>query len=279
MEEEAQEAIEQPLEQEEAPQAAPEPPQVDPETVEEAKKYGWRAKEEFDLAPEGWVDADRFMELPATQRKVLKDQNKALTGQIDELKAQSENVAREAARAAKLAMEQQQRQHQEQIAKLQFEQRKAAEVGDMAEYDRLNAERQKVEGVQPAQQPTQPQRSQEYQAHHQSAEWAKDPILWKFAVDAVNQGGDTVLGMRDIDQLKYAEAKVREYFPHKFEAPEPPKPAKPSKVDGGGIGGAAPKKGINSLPADARKAGKEFVEAGVFKDMEAYAKAYFEGDE
>lgn len=277
-EEQQEEFIEAPeveVEVEAAP--APPEPEIDSETIEEAKKYGWRAKEEFDLAPEGWVDADRFMELPATQRKVLKDQNKTLNERIQSLEGQNASVAREAARATKLAMEEQKRAHEAQLNDLRNQQRKAAELGDMAEYDRLNVERQKVAESQPAQQPQQPEHSPEYQAHHSSAEWAKDPILWKFAIDAVNQGGPTVMGMRDIDQLKYAEAKVREYFPQKFEAPKPPSPP---KVDGGGIGGgAAPKKGVNALPADARRAGKEFVEAGVFKDMEAYAKAYFEGDE
>ena len=246
--------------------------EVDPEVADEARKYGWRPKEEFDLDPEGWVDADRFLELPSTQRKQLKDINRNLEAEIGKLKSSNETTAREAAKAAKIAIEQAEKRHEAELMSVRAAQRKAAEDGDIAAYDIAEQKVQALQSQKPVADDPQPQqRSAEFEAYRQSADWVKDPIMWNVAVQAVSAGGDAVMSMSDIEQLKYAETKVKEYFPDKFAPPKP----RVQRVDGGGIGAAKATKGVNALPPEARAAAKEFVEEGVYESMDDYAKAYF----
>jgi hypothetical protein len=47
-----------------------------------------------------------------------------------------------------------------------------------------------------------------------------------------------------------------------------------SKVDSGGMGVVGHKKGTNSLPPEALAAARDFVEMGIFKSVEDYAKHY-----
>ena len=61
------------------------------EIEDAARKYGWRPKGEFDRDPSGWVDADRFLELPATRLKMTNDAKRELER---ELKNRDERLAR-----------------------------------------------------------------------------------------------------------------------------------------------------------------------------------------
>lgn len=268
------ESTEAPVEPSVEPQVEPQAePQVDTETQDEARKYGWRPKEEFDLNPEGWVDAERFLELPSTQRKQLQDVNRNLQEKLDAQNAQMDQVRKEAAKAAKLAMEEAERRHRAEMARIISQQREAVETADTEKYDAL--ERQKLDLYKSQPQPEPPSASPEFTQLMNKSTWAKDPMLVRFAADSINMAGPEMLAKSDVEQFKYAESKIREYFPQKFEQPKPTI----QKVDGGGLGAAPKTRGANSLPAEARAAGKEFVEQGLFKSLDDYAKSYFEGEE
>lgn len=279
-----EELIEQEDETVEAEEIPEGPSEEEIQAQEEARKYGWRPKEEFDLAPEGWVDAKRFMELPSTQNKMLRDELRELrnqTSKAEETFAERlERLDRANRAAMEAALRKQQEEHEAKLAELTQTQRRAAEEGDMATYDAIERQKASLKPPEPVQTET-PQTEPkndgpdpEVVSYREKNEWTQDPVLWKFAADAVSANPD-ILRKSAKEQLEYAEARVKDLFPHKFEQPR----ARPSRVDGGGLaGGRKSGKGASDLPSEARAAGQEFVEAGVFKTMDDYAKAYF-GDE
>lgn len=268
----AEEQIEVPVEAPVETPAEPSPEQVEAEG--EARKYGWKAKEEFDLAPEGWVDANRFLELPSTQVKMLRDTRKQLEREIRERDEKISGIERTAKTAVEAARKQERERYEAQLAELKTNQRKAAEVGDVETFDRLAAQeaqmRQKAPEV-PVREEAKPQLAPEISDYMAANTWTKNPQAIAFAREAIDRNPEVMM-LPPIKQVQWAEKKVQEYFPELFDKPKAP----PARVDGGGLG--IPRRSGKSaadLPADVRAIGKEFVEQGLFKDLDAYAKDYF----
>lgn len=278
-EEQLQEAPpEEPQAPPEEPQAPPEPapePQVDEATIAEATKYGWRPKEDYDHpnGPDGWVDADRYLELPSTQRKQLQAVNKNLQDQIGAHEEQMKRVADEAAKASRLAMQEAERRHREEVQRLLSAQREAVETADTELYDQLEQRKRELAQSRPQPEPEIPAPSAEF-AELMKSDWIQDPMMRNFAAQAIELAGDEVKSRPDVEQFKYAEQKVREYFPQKFEKPKPTV----QKVDGGGLGAAPKGKGktASNLNSDERKIAQAFIEEGVFANMDEYLNAYNE---
>ena len=252
---------------------APVVAEVDPETTAEARKYGWKDQGEFSLAPEGWVDAARFMELPSTQRKVANDRARKFEADNASLRDQMSRIAAlTEAQVAKTQRDERAR-YDAELARIKAEKRDALETADTARFDRLEAQEERLREAQPAQQTQRPQVHPEVAAYEASdaGKWLKDPEMARFAARVVEETPGAT-GLSPARQIALAERRVREMFPERF----PSAPAKHAKVDGGGLATRSRTKGAADLPADARAAGKDFVAKGWFKDMEAYAKAYYE---
>lgn len=251
------------------------PPEPNP-AEDEARKYGWKSKDEFDLPPEGWVDADRFLELPSTQNKALRDTQRSLEKQIKSLEENTESFEERTRRieatyqdAMKRQRERDKAEYEAKLAEITEGQRRAVEEADTEQFERLQ---QKKEALQPpkAEQDEGPQQDPDVAKYRASNKWTEDAILWDFAVQAV-QRNPAIQAQSATEQLKYAEQVTKEYFPQKFEAPKP----QVQKVDPGGLAAPAKPRGVNALPAEAKAAGRAFVEDGIFKDMEEYAKSYW----
>ena len=127
-------------------------------------------------------------------------------------------------------------------------------------------------------QPEQPQGpAREVVEYQQQNDWAKDPVLWQEAIQAVNYGlSSGALQTPDPKaQLEFAERTMRAKYPHLFQAPAPRQ-----RVDGGGLasGPAAGRSAFDKLPSEAKAAFERFVKQGVFantkKDREEYASDY-----
>lgn len=263
------------------------PSEPDPEQIElqeEAAKYGWKPKEEFKLAPDGWVDAERFLELPSTQRKMVQDQNKELRRELNESKADFEARMRRLEGTSKVAMQRaleiQRQSYEQQLEAVRQKQRAAVEVGDVDAYDQLEKQERDLLKSQPSEdEPEDNGQSEatrivgEYRAKN---DWARSPVLWQKAVEAVEANME-VRAQSTEKQLEYAETTLRKHYPHLFPDSDTPKP-KPQiqKVDGGGLGAPRAKpNGVNALPPEAKKEGQQFVKQGLFKDLEEYATSYF----
>lgn len=242
---------------------------------QEARKYGWRPKDEFDRDPAGWVDADRFLDLPSTAVKMLRDENREIQRRHkEELDAKAAENRQMIQDALRIQAEEKRAQYEARIAEMTRAQREAVEIGDVETYDKIAAQKQ---SMKPPELPgASPKADLTVQQYREANEWTKDPILWDFACRAVDATPE-IQQMPADKQLEFAEQRVKDLFPHKFQSPTPPA-AKASRVDGGGLGGAPARGGANSLPSEARAAGREFVEMGVFRSIDDYAKAYFAGE-
>jgi hypothetical protein len=105
--------------------------------------------------------------------------------------------------------------------------------------------------------------------------YGQDPTLSTFADGAADRlRAQGYGGKAYYDELT---RMVKEAFPHKFENPNR---GKDTSVNDGDAGEAAPSKGrsYKNLPADAKAACDEFVEAG-FMTREEYLKTYDWEDE
>lgn len=259
------------------PEAEVSAPQWSDEAEKEARKYGWRGRDEYDLAPDGWVDPERFLELPSTLRKQAQDESRNLRA---ELAARDEKIAG-IERAAKAAVENARRQAEDtykaRLAAIERAQADAVENADSERFTELKkAERQLME-TRPGREPTNEPNADVITYREKNA-WAQDPRVWAAMVDIV----ETTPGAKALsgaDQLKIAERGVRNLMPHLFEDPAPAKTLVASKTDPGGLG-ALPrgKKTAADLPPDARAIARDFVEEGVFKSVDEYAKKYFAED-
>lgn len=261
----------------------PESDQPDPDRVArevEAKKYGWRPKEDFDRDPEGWVDADRFLELPSTGVKMLRDTKRDLEKRVEESeKARAVDIARVEAtsRAAIEAVRMQERQRYDtELTAVREAKRQAASMADVARYDALET-RERQLSAPPVRQSDEKQPhpdAVEYAARPEGA-WLNNPELAKAGFHLI-EANPSVKVLPPKVQIAFAEAELRKFYPTAFAAPAQQEPPKASRVDGGGLaGGGRRTKGADDLPADVRKVAAGFVKEGVFKDINAYAAAYW----
>jgi hypothetical protein len=252
----------------------PEPaPQVDPEAEADARKYGWKPKEEFTLDPEGWVSADRFLELPSTQRKMTQDINRRLEKELKDRDERLERIQATSAEAVTIARRQERERYEAQLAQIAAEKRQAVEVGDGARYDQLTVQERQIRPPAIDQAAPSPQVHPVVAEAIKATPWMQDPDAYRFAQMAINDSPE-VQRLPAAKQIAWAEKKVREHFPEHF----PEQPVKPqfSKVDGGGLGHIGKRgKGPDDLPAEARKVGQDFVTEGIFKSLDEYAASYF----
>lgn len=248
-------------------------PQIDPEAESDARKYGWKPKGEFTLDPEGWVPADRFLELPSTQRKMTQDINRRLEKELKDRDERLERLTATASEAVAIARRQERERYEAELARLEVAKRAAVDVGDVASYDALTRQER---AIRP---PVVEQQAPAVQVHPAVTEairttpWLQDPDAYKFAQMAINDNPE-VQRLPAAKQIAWAAKKVQEHFPEHFA--EQPARAQFAKVDGGGLGAIGKRgKGADDLPADVRKVGMDFVADKIFASLDEYAASYF----
>lgn len=267
------EDIQEPQEAVEEVAPVEELPQVDPELVAEARRYGWKPKDEFTLAPDGWVDADRFLELPSTQAKALRDTKQRLEKELAERDERLARIEATTKKALERARQQERDAYDAKLRAIENAKREAAELGDLNRYDALARQQ---ENIKPPVEPEEPKpaapRDEAFEQYKQQARWMADNNAYAFAFQAI-EAHPEVKALPPIKQVQWVEKKVREYFPEHFEEARPMTP----KVDGGGLGvGRKRERGADDLPADVRRVAQQFVADGVYKSVAEYAKDYWE---
>ena len=265
-------------------------PAVDPETEAEARKYGWRPKDEFNRDPSNWVDAERYLELPKTAIRIMRAEKDAWERERAALREEQHRTSQ----TVRAALDQQRREaeqrHAAEIDRIRSEMRAAAETGDVQKFDQLS---QRERQMQPPrmEQPREPQLAPDAQAYLDSdrGKWTRDPEMLAWGARVINESPE-LMALPAIRQFEVMERKAREFFPDRFQQqPTPqPKPQAPqrSRVDEGGLasGQNGNAKGWDSLPPAARQAAGEFFEDPLdmfrFKEnpskaRERYAKMYW----
>jgi hypothetical protein len=253
-------------------------PRPDPERESleaQARKYGWRPQSEFDRPSASWVDADRFLELPATNVKVLRDEIKK---RDEDYSRQIEEVTRGTKMAVDRVRAQEQQRYEADLNAIRKAKREAVDMADVRAYEAAEKQEQalKAPDMQQAAPHAQGAQHDPYVTEYANAnDWMKNPILFDTARKLID-ANPSALQMGAKEQIAYAETEVRRMYPAYFPATQTAAPSRASRVDGGGLGtGRARGKGADDLPADVRKVAREFVTEGVYKSMDEYAADYF----
>lgn len=249
-----------------APESLAEPETTpEPDVESDARRLGWKPEGDWRGDKSGWVDAATFME-----------QVRTVPGKVRKLEADyAERFAR-LERMQEAALKRQAESHNAEIERVKAQMRQAVEVGDVAAWEKLDAQRERMAQDAPeAPEPAKPGLPAETQAWVTKNEWfTSDEILRGVAQNLASKAAR--LGMSVADQLAYVDREMPQYFPDRFK---PKHKLTHSAVEGLSL--AAPKRGRKTgsdLPAEARAIAAREVKEGIWKSVDEYAAVYFGDD-
>lgn len=251
----------------------------------EARAQGWVPEQEFrgSKKPAKFLDAKTFVERGEEIRPFLDSRTKRLHTELSKKQQEFDERVARMEKMNQAAMAAAERRHKEELARVKAEQRRAAEAGDLNEFDRL-------ENVKANLELTAPKAEQAPAADPQADLQAK---IKKFADD--NPWFRTNMQLRsyakeyslmlseDNPNQTFEEntaqllAHMREAFPDQLGGPKRASNGH-SAVDGGSaFPGARGKQGLaDKLPSEAVRQADADVKAGLYKNREEWAKVYFE---
>lgn len=280
-------SLEEGEEQEAEQQSAPEP--EDTRDYEaEAREMGWVPESEWrgDKKPPRFLTAEEFVERGQTVIPILRKQLAGKDEEIAKIRADFETRAQRLERMSEETQRRQKAQHEAEIASLRQVMRKAAETGDMDEYDRVSQQLDTAIKSAPAEIDDTPDKPEDkgaivrewvgknpwYQTDFDLANEAKNYSEWWVG----NNPGKSVQ-----DELAAVEAHVKNKYPEKFGMAKPQTKPKPNggmaAVDGGGAFAGATQKNTLSVKLNKheRAQADRDVAAGIYKDVEEWASVYF----
>lgn len=235
---------------EDAPQDSPRTPS---DVEDLAREMGWAPQDQWRGNPEQWKDAKTFLKSTVEINRTLSKDVRGLRDTVDRLSRTSAVIADRAIADQRASLEQ------------QF--RDAVANGD---------EQGAFEASQALQRVEAPQQTDHLADFRQRNPWFdKDPEARAMcmAIGEVNKGKSP----EEIFSL--AEEAVRKRFPEHFQEAQPRQPQRAPVVSSPQSRSARPaprEKGPGDLPAEARRAGEDFVRRGRVKDLAEYARIYFE---
>lgn len=279
--EEQVEAVEPETEEpevDETPEPEPAPQWTDAE-AQEAMRYGWKPPEQWKgEKPPGYIDnPNDFL----NQNKVLSRRVGELSHKIEETERQTAEHIRKVEAMNKTALERQRAQHKAEMERIQSEQLRAVEEGDVDAYKRLEAQKGQMQAPPVDDAPAKPQAPPELIQYHQSDEgkWLSDPVLFNAAFKVIDETPGAA-SLPPLDQVHFAREQLERIYPSRFPQKQQAAPIR-TTVDPGGMATAkAPSKRseFDKLPADAKATFKRFQAEGLYsdskEDREEYAREY-----
>jgi hypothetical protein len=240
-------------------------------TVEEkASAQGWVPQEEYTGDPSRWKTAEEFVEVGQKIAAVQTDRNEKLVRDIELLKREiRENHAssRKEIEAVKIDS------YNRAIMELKKQQVEAVQIGDVEEFQKIQAEIDRTEKpvAKVEKEPDGP--SPEYMDWAARNNWYgtnEDASIYADALGArLEKSGqyDTQKAL-----LVAVEKKVKEVFP---ELGGKKKVSDVESSQGAADSGKGGKNSYATLPADAKAACDKYVKQGLYKTREDYVKEYY----
>lgn len=249
-----------------------------------AREYGWKPLDEFDGDPDSWHDADEYIRRsdPRYLRQELARTERRLKGLEKQQSTERLDFDRRLQRMEKLNLAQRQKLYRD----IEAARRVAVEVGDTAEYDRLNAAEEQLYTLeQQADVPAKKASPAAEEPHPDVERWVQaNP--W-FLKDRVLRGTATGIHealLEDEPELTVAQnlAKVKKELLRRF----PEKFAKPASENGGrtavessgqrqGSPSRSGGKGWTDIPNEERAILDRHIGEGLYKDKADAAAAYW----
>jgi hypothetical protein len=245
-----------------------------------ARARGWVPKDDFRGPSENWQDAKSFL-----------DRNASLQTDVRELRQRLDQREREyqekIGRLERVSDAVLQRTREDALRQIEAAKREAVELSDTEAYDRATREETKLfdrfrkedEAARPQQEAKeeQPQVTllPETQAWIASNPWFEsNKAMHNVALGFYEEASERYTSEKE--KLSYVDQRLASVYPDRF-ADRAAKPASnmPS-LEGGNRTPSGGKNQIDQLPPEARAAAERFIKRGVIKDMNEYAKMYFE---
>lgn len=262
-------------------------PEVAPEVLEEAKREGWRPREEWEGDPDIWIDAPTFVKRGKEINIFLRKNNERLQRELanarDEITRQGETLRDFGARFDKMQETAYNRAILELKAQIRVAKRNDEEgVDQLEEQLETLTEDAKELKAKPAPAAAQPNPAVFNNWKSENPWYDTDEAL-RFAADGVAMRLAST--RRDLvgkpEFLEEVNGKVKALYPDKFRR----KPSPPSPVDSGSSssagGGKKGGRGYGDLPPEAKAAcdkyGRDFVGKGKqYETVDAWRKKYTE---
>lgn len=244
-------------------------PEVDEETLAEAKRQGWVPKEEFTGPEDKWTDAENFVKRGKEINAILRKDNEFLKREVAEMKSTMMEFKKYHEETAK-------REYEKALNDLRQAKKEAIEAGDGERVlqvedrmDELKGARQEEKAAQPAPNQIGP----EFIAWQEENKWfGKDTELTAEANligEVVKRQNPYLAGTEFLDEVT---KRVKRMYPEKFTNANR---SKPNPVEGTTTKPAASRsKGFNDLPPEAKAACQKFEKQGLMT-KEQYLKEYF----
>lgn len=244
-------------------------PEIDEETLAEAKRQGWVPKEEFTGPEDKWTDAENFVKRGKEINAILRKDNEFLKREVAEMKSTMMEFkkfhAETEKRAYERAMSDLREQKKEAIAAGDGE--KVLQVDDAI--DELKTARKEEKAAAPAPNQIDPA----FIEWQEENKWfGKDTELTAEANligEVVKRQNPTLIGTEFLDEVT---KRVKRMYPEKFTNANR---NRPNPVEGSTAKPAGPRgKGFNDLPPEAKAACQKFEKQGLMT-KEQYLKEYF----
>lgn len=241
----------------------------------EARRGGWRPKEEFQGDPARWVDAGEFNRRGREHVPILRDKVKRLETRVSELL----DANKQFGEYQKQARDTERKRLQGEIDALKAQQLAAVTAGDTSAYlqtDQAIKARTEAMPKEPAA-PAQPQDNvapeiREFIGRH---EWfRKDRTLNAVATAIHGELLDAEPHLTLSENLERVEREVKRRFPEKFGNPNRTRPAIVDGAPAIGPGGKPRTKGYSDLPKEAKDACDKFVRTIPGYTREKYVADY-----
>ena len=243
-------------------------PEVDEDTLKEAKRQGWVPQEEYTGPEDKWVDADTFVKKGKEINALLRKDNEFLKREVSDMKSTMMEFK-------KFHAETEKRAYERAMADLRDQKKEAISTGDGEKVlqiddaiDELKSARQ-VEKAQPA-----PQPDPEFVMWSEENRWYTNDAQLRTEADMIGEvikrQNPTLIGNAFLNEVT---TRVKRMYPEKFTNGNR---NRPSPVEGTTAPKATGKNGksYNDLPPEAKAACQKFEKSNLLT-REQYLKEYF----
>lgn len=250
----------------------------------EARAQGWVPEAEWkgDKKPAQFLDAETFVKRGEEITPFVRKENQRLKDELARERADAAKRFERLERTTNSAFETLKRQHEAELGRIKTAQRAAVAAGDEAEFDRLDKARSDLEKAAPvAPEKVEPEADLKTRQDKWRAEnkwFDSDFEVQDWAIRFSDFHGRQNPHLSFEENMAVVTAEARKKFPEKFGGARQAGNGH-SAVDAGGDFSAAfkskGKKTAADLPAEAKAAGEKFVRDKLYKNLDEYAKDYF----
>jgi hypothetical protein len=242
-------------------------PEVDEETLKEAKRQGWVPQEEYNGPEDKWVDADTFVKKGKEINALLRKDNDFLKREVAEMKTTMMEFK-------KFHADTEKRAYERAMSDLREQKKEAISTGDGDKVLQIDDAIDELKAQKPVPSKATPQIDPVFVQWNEDNPWfGKDTELTEEANligEVIKRKQPSLIGEAFLEEVT---KRVKKAYPEKFTNSNR---NRPSPVEGTTAPKATNKSGksFNDLPPEAREACQKFEKNGLLTRAQ-YLKEYF----